>query len=77
MDYMRWWCWYFWFNIVENSITKLKVKDGLSYNVWLHLVHNIPPSFSSAYESSVADLPIEHVAILISPNKLDSNSFTL
>ena len=38
----------------KNFITKLKVKDGLSYNVWLHLVHNTPPSFLPAYEASVA-----------------------
>ena len=38
----------------ENFTTKLKVKEGLSYSVWLHLVHNILPSFWSAYEASVA-----------------------
>ena len=75
MDYTRWWCWYFWFNIAKNFITKVKVKDRLSYNVWLHLVHNTPPSFLSSNEASVA--PSEYVAILISPNKLGSNSFTL
>ena len=73
MDYTRWWCWYFWFNIAKHFITKLKVKDRLSYNVWLHLVLNIPPSFLSAYEASVAPSDTEYVAILISPSKLDSS----
>ena len=73
MDYTRWWCWYVWFNIAKYFITKFKVKDRFSYNVWLHLVLNIPPSFLSAYEASVAPSDTEYVAILISPSKRDSS----
>ena len=38
----------------DSILRKTLLPNLFSYNVWLHLVHNIPPSFLSTYKASVA-----------------------